>query len=689
MHTSSRAARSCASVALLAAALLAAGNSVAATLPAGFTDNQVATVGAPTAMAFTPDGRLLVTTQPGALRVVANGVLQGTPALQFAVANICTNSERGLLGVAVDPNFGFNGYVYLFYTANKSGNCVNRVSRFTLPTSNVVNPLTEVVLLDDMPSPAGNHNGGDLQMGTDATLYVSVGDGGTGGASARSTADVLGKILRIRLDGSIPSSNPYAAAPGSRRCADPAGPVPGTGPCREIVAYGLRNPFRIAFRHGTDEFFINDVGQGTWEEINRGQFGADYGWNLREGPCVTGSTTNCPPPPVDMTDPIYAYTHGAGCNSITGGAFVPARRWPANLRGSYLFADFVCGTMFSLAPNGAAWAAATFGTAFGSYSVTAMTFGPAETARSLYYAQYAGGGQIRRIDWNGAQSFAKQDLDGNVNSDLAWSRADGTIALWMMSGGGITSSAGYAVPGWTLVGTGDFNGDGRADLVFQNAVTPQIAVWLMNGGAIVGSQAYSSGGAPLVTVADLNGDGIDDFVQRFGIVLVLAILNGDGTRKVEMPLNLGAEWQFAAKGDVNGDGNEDLIWRRADGTTVVWFMNGIHLAGSALWVVGTEWTLRATGDLDGDGKADLIWRRNDGTVVFWFMDGANIVGSGTYLQSTAWDVEGTADFNGDGRADIVWRSTSGAVAIWLMDGGAIVGSVAYPVGPEWSVVGLK
>jgi glucose/arabinose dehydrogenase len=672
----------------------------AATLLPGFVDNPVATVGSPTAMAFTPDGRLLVTTQGGALRVHANGTLLPTAALQIAPANICTSSERGLLGVAVDPTFGFNNYIYLFYTFNSPAGCMNRVSRFTLPGSNAISVASELVLLDNIPSPGGNHNGGDVQFGFDGLLYVSIGDGGCSltnpgncaGANdnARHLSQVLGKILRIRADGSIPSANPYVAAMGSRRCANPAGPVAGSGPCQEIFAHGLRNPFRIAFRQGTNDFNINDVGQGNWEEIDRGILGADYGWNLREGPCVNGSYTNCPPPPVGITDPIYAYRQDAtGCRSITGGAFVPARRWTADLRDHYLFADFVCGGIFSLGTN---LAATSFGSAFGAFTLTALTMGPSSSGRSLYYATYAGGGAIQRIDHVGSVSYAKQDFDGNARSDLIWSRADGSVALWMMNGGTIASSAGFTVTSeWSLVGTGDFNSDGRGDLLFRRSSDGFLVAWLMNGGTIAGTAGFDPGSSFAVAgIADVNGDGVDDLVLRDASgAVVFWILTKGGTVLWPAAYPLAAEWAFAGKGDVNGDGTDDIVWRKADGATAIWFMNGKDIAASASYAVGTEWALRGVGDLDGNGKSDLLWRRTDGTVAFWFMNGATIAGSAGYPQTTAWDIAGTADLNADGRADIVWRNSDGSTAIWLMNGGAIIGAVTYPLGPEWSAAGLQ
>jgi glucose/arabinose dehydrogenase/PKD repeat protein len=400
--------------AFLCVLTLAVGEVVWAAVPAGFEDLLVATIAAPTALAFTPDGRLLVTTQPGQLRVISEGTLLPTPALDLA-SKICTNSERGVLGVAVDPAFATNGYIYLYYTFN-TGTCaqnaantpVNRVSRFTLGSNNIVSASSELILIDRIPSVNGNHNGGDLQFGRDGHLYVSVGDSGcdyrfdSGCAgsndSARDRNVLVGKILRITPTGGIPPGNPFIGA-GTVRCN--AGTAQPGQVCQEIFAWGFRNPFRIAFdpnASGT-RFYINDVGQNTWEEINEAIAGADYGWNVREGNCVRFSVTDCGPPPAGMTNPIYAYPHnGDGCQAITGGAFVPAAVWPAPYSGAYLFADYTCGTIFRLVPGtGGTFTRAAFATNLGASSAVAMIFGPFNGTRALYYTSYAGGGEVRRI----------------------------------------------------------------------------------------------------------------------------------------------------------------------------------------------------------------------------------------------------------------------------------------------------
>ena len=158
------------------------------------------------------------------------------------------------------------------------------------------------MLIDNIPSPAGNHNGGDVQFGKDGNLYVSVGDGGCDYAgnsgcaglndAARDEHVLVGKILRITPSGAIPADNPFTGS-GTARC-NASGATSAGMRCQETFAWGLRNPFRIALDpNAADTRFHQDVGQGTWEETDLGAAGADYGWNLREGRCATGSTTNC------------------------------------------------------------------------------------------------------------------------------------------------------------------------------------------------------------------------------------------------------------------------------------------------------------------------------------------------------------------------------------------------------------
>ena len=404
--------------------LLTAGKHAAATaVPAGFDDQLVVSAAKPIALAFTPDGRMLVATQPGQLRVYKNGQLLQTPALNLS-GKLCTNSERGMLGVAVDPNFSTNRYVYLYYTYNRFGVCptgqptntsnpVNRVSRFVMP-GDTVDQATEKVLIDNIPSPNGNHNSGDLGFGKDGYLYVTVGDGqcdyngdsGCAGANdaSRDRHILLGKVLRVTRSGGIPSANPYTGT-GSARCNLTGRTDPGKN-CQETFASGLRNPFRFAFdpnATGT-RFFINDVGQNAWEEIDHGKAGADYAWNLCEGandnPDRAGAVACATAP---YTAPVHEYGHGdTGCGSITGGAFVPDGTWPAEYQDSYLFGDYVCNKIFEIAPrSGGGFTMSEFASGLGQGGPIAMAFGPHGSGKAFYYTTYANGGEVRRIAHTG------------------------------------------------------------------------------------------------------------------------------------------------------------------------------------------------------------------------------------------------------------------------------------------------
>ena len=386
-----------------------------AAMPSGFTDALVTSVDKLTGLTFTPDDRLLITSQPGRLYIYQNGALLPTPAIDLTSV-VCSNYERGLLSVAVDPNFATNHFIYLFYTFNKYGVCstdtpatdpVNRVSRFTLPASNIILPTTEAALLDNIPSTGGYHNAGDMHFGADGLLYISTGDSARS-SRAQSKTLLAGKILRIESDGDIPPGNPFVGDAGSWRCGDPTGSSSGPGPCREIFAFGLRNPFRFAFRPGTNQFFINDVGLDSWEEINEAQIDVNYGWPCRERAHIHNTTGVCDPPPTNMIDPIFEYQHGVpitgttsppSCASPTGGAFVPNGLWPG-YDGAYLWSDYVCGGIFRLTPSGGAgYTASDFAT--GINGPVHMVFGPYNSTQALYYAARSDD-QVRRIAFSQA-----------------------------------------------------------------------------------------------------------------------------------------------------------------------------------------------------------------------------------------------------------------------------------------------
>jgi len=274
-----------------------------------------------------------------------------------------------LIGIALDPQFSVNRFVYLHYTAT-SPTIHNRVSRFTANADTAV-PGSELVLLDLPTLGATNHNGGALHFGPEGLLYIGVGENAVA-ANAQSLSSPLGKILRIARDGSIPASNPFFGAT--------------SGISRAIWAYGLRNPFTFAFEPGSGRMLINDVGQNTWEEIDEGIAGANYGWPLTEGP------TSDP----RFTAPLFAYSQAAtgGC-AITGGAFYPllSSQFPDEYAGDYFFADLCAGwiAQYDVSTGGASL---DFATGVGAPVDLALA-----PEGGLYYLERSGG-RLVRIDYS-------------------------------------------------------------------------------------------------------------------------------------------------------------------------------------------------------------------------------------------------------------------------------------------------
>lgn len=347
----------------------------AAILPPGFFETQIGSTlgGSPTAMDFAPDGRIFVCLQGGQLRVIKNGGLLTTP---FVSLTVDSSGERGLLGIAFDPDFASNQFVYLYYTVPGTP-AHNRVSRFTADGDAAVFGSETVLLELNNLSSATNHNGGAIHFGPDGKLYVAVGENANA-ANAQVITNRLGKILRINSNGSIPADNP-AGFPG----------IPGftSGDNRAIWAVGLRNPFTFGFQPGTGRMFINDVGASTFEEINDGLAGSNYGWSNCEGACS--------PPNPNFRDPLFQYGHGSGNTTgcaIVGSAFYnPAiNQFPASYTGKYFFGDLCNGWIRLFNPsNGTASLFAT-----GISTLVDLKVGP---EGSLYYLAQGNGGRVFKV----------------------------------------------------------------------------------------------------------------------------------------------------------------------------------------------------------------------------------------------------------------------------------------------------
>jgi glucose/arabinose dehydrogenase len=295
------------------------------TLPSGFAEAMVVG-GLPKNsmdMEFAPDGRLFIATKAGEVRIVEP---DGTLALFHDIsANVATKGERGLQALAFDPNFATDNYVYLHYTRKASATdpVHNRIMRVTADGNKAVAGSGRLIFRLSEQLDETWHQGGAIDFGQDGKLYVAAGDNHTPG-NAQSLSNLHGKMLRINKDGTIPTDNPFYTTASDNN--------------RAIWALGLRNPFKFAVKPGTSTIFINDVGQGAWEEINLGVSGANYGWPVYEGPESDA----------EYTPPIYAYGHGStdstGC-AITGGTFYNPEtvQFPSRYVGLYLFADLCNG----------------------------------------------------------------------------------------------------------------------------------------------------------------------------------------------------------------------------------------------------------------------------------------------------------------------------------------------------------
>ena len=370
-------------------------------------------------------GRLFVVQQTGQIRIWNGSQILSTPFLNISsLTSACdpTNGcgERGLLGLAFHPSYETNGFFYVYYTRQSDGAIT--VARYhATPGSNVADTSGTVLLT--IAHPRGNHNGGHLVFGPDGYLYIGTGDGGDGGdpdENGQNINTLLGKILRIDVNGddfpgdtarnyAIPPTNPFA------------GTTPGAD---EVWAYGLRNPWHFSFDRATGDLYIGDVGQNAWEEIDYQAAGAaggrNYGWDCREGAHNYSDpngdmNVNCPVPSID---PILEYDHSLGC-SVTGG-FVFHDLAAHTATGNYFYGDYCSGRIWLGSHSSGTWMTSqVLDTAF---NITG--FGESEKGR-LYFTT----GQA--LQWLAPYTFA--DV---LPTYFAWPFVESIYA------GGITSGCG-------------------------------------------------------------------------------------------------------------------------------------------------------------------------------------------------------------------------------------------------------
>lgn len=359
-------------VATLPAVALAPAAPVGAAPPEGFQTTLVVGDGldGPSGFEIAPDGRIFVLERSGKIKIVKDGELLATPFADLPSEN---TGDRGLIGIAFDPEFGVaNHFVYFYYTGH---DLLNHLVRFNAD-EDVADGGPLELFRTSSPSTL-LHVGGSIRFGPDGKLYFAVGDNGQG-SQAQDLSNPHGKILRINRDGSIPADNPFADQPGRLGA---------------IWAYGFRNPWRFQFDSVTGRLYGGDVGDFSWEEVNLIQKGANYGWPVHEGTCQSSCA--------GYTDPVHVYPHAGESAAVTGGPVYRGAMFPDALHGDLFFADYAKGFIRTadLAADGSVTQVSSFDEQAGS--VVDLKVAP---DGSLYYLTYWPGA-LYRVTYDSSSSL--------------------------------------------------------------------------------------------------------------------------------------------------------------------------------------------------------------------------------------------------------------------------------------------
>ena len=617
--------------------------------------------------------RLFIVERTGQIKILdlASGQVLATPFLDVS-SEILKDGERGLLGLAFDPDFATNGFFYVNMINLNGDTAIRRYH--ASPNANVADPASATLIIAiDQPDQAGftNHKAGWLGFGPDGDLYAALGDGGSAGdplGSGQNINSLLGKILRLDVSGvpddlppdplnphyAVPADNPFVNQPG----AD------------EIFAYGLRNPWRDSFDRATGDFYIADVGQNVWEEIDIGQIGANYGWNVREGPDpYSGAPATGP-----VVDPIHAYDHSVG-QSITGG-YVYRGEGEA-LQGQYFFADFVDNKIFTLRFDASSnlWVpteqTAHITTDFGTIN-NPSSFG--EDARGNLYIvkfDFFNDGAIFRLTPMGASADQGDVLRGLGGDDMLFGGSGndtlegGPGGDTLIGGPGIdtadysSSPAGVSVNLQTGLGSG---GDAQGDILtgIENLIgSPQADILIGDSGA---NKLEGRSGNDMLD----GGPGMDT-----------AVYGGTHSQYQITQNSNGSVHIVDLRGGVP-DGVDDVsnveLFQFADGTinvVPVFELNafGVNAGG---WSSDDTYP-RELADVDSDGRADIVGFGNAGVWVSLATAGGHFaaptfelnafgVNAGGWSSQDSYPRE-LADVNGDVRADIVGFGHAGVYVV--------------------------
>jgi glucose/arabinose dehydrogenase len=613
----------------------------------------------PTAIAFIGIGDILVLQKAdGRVRRVINGVIQPGQVLDVAVDS---NNERGLLGIAVDPNFPTTPFVYIYYTESSTGSdtngspapLANRVYRYSWNGSALIGPTPSTPILDLPVTPGPNHNGGTMAFGPDGKLYVVIGDLNHSGKlqnnAAGSDPDNTGVIFRINDDGSAAAGNPFSSFGGN---------------LAKYYAYGVRNGFGLAFDPITGKLWDTENGPSAYDEINLIEAGFNSGWNRIMGPVSRDAEGTADLVSFDgsnhYADPKFSWFDTVG---PTGIAFLNSARLGTEYQGDAFVGDINNGFLYRFRMNATRdgfiftnpllndlvadnntteLQEVILGTGFVNVSggISDIKVGP----DGLLYVVSFGFGKIFVI--SGAAPTA--DFDGDAKSDIAVYRSE----TWFIQR---SSDNGQTLVGWGAASDVpvlmDNDGDGKIDqAVFRNGA------WFILK-STGGSQVVGWGTAGDVPVpADYDGDGKTDVaVFRNGAWFILKSTGGSQV------VGWGTAGDVLVPADYDGDGKTDVAVFRNGAWFILRSMGGNQLVG---W--GMAGDVPVPADYDGDGKADVAVFRNGAWFILRSTGGNQVVGWGT-----AGDVPVPADYDGDGKADVaVFRN--GAWFILKSTGGSQV-----------------